>query len=60
MEFGWYLNKKQEVLGAYGGAINMLTVYEENNLHYYSEADPTSFVINDQTIVNFAQECSNL
>ena len=21
MEFGWYVNKKQEVLGAYGGTI---------------------------------------
>ena len=58
IEFGFYLNKKQQVLGAYGGAINMLTVYEENNLHYYSEADATKWVINDQSTVNLASECS--
>ena len=38
----------------------MLTVYEENNLHYYSEADATKWVVNDQSTVNLASECSNM
>ena len=60
IELSFYMKKKQDVLGAYGGAINMLTVYEENNLHYYSEADATKWVINDQSNVNLASECSNM
>ena len=36
----------------------MLTKYEEDNLHYYAEADANAWVINDQNTYNFASECS--
>ena len=44
-ELGIFLTKKQQVMQNYANSANILTEYEENNVCYYTDRDPSKLVI---------------
>ena len=44
-DLGVYLTKKQQVMQNYANSANILTEYEENNVCYYTDRDPSKLVI---------------
>ena len=56
-DLGIFLTKKQQVMQNYANSANMLTEYEENNVCYYTDRDPSKLVITStDTGQNFSED----
>ena len=55
-ELALYLTRKQVVMQNYANSSNILTEYEENNLGFYTERDPSKLIIsNSDSGTNFSE-----
>lgn len=50
-----YLTKKQMLVKSYGGAAAGFALYEDNNLAYYADQNPSKMVMNNQDAGNLIE-----